>query len=48
MRGGDGSIRLSTRRSDIVPWEASPAVSGDKYRVAARSVVMLFAQGAGA
>ena len=33
---------------DIVPWETSPAVSVDKYGVAAHSVVMLFAQGAGA
>jgi glycogen operon protein len=29
--------------NDIVPWEQAPEVSGDSYRVADRSVVMLFA-----
>ena len=27
---------------DIVEWQKAPAISGDKYRVEARSVVMLF------
>jgi isoamylase len=31
--------------NDIVPWKTAPAVSGDTYRVEARSVVMLFRDG---
>jgi glycogen operon protein len=27
---------------DIVPWKTAPTVPGDRYRVEARSVVMLF------
>jgi isoamylase len=30
---------------DIVPWQTTPAVSGDTYHTEARSVVMLFAGG---
>ncbi|WP_197094550.1 glycogen debranching protein GlgX [Microvirga massiliensis] len=29
---------------DIVPWQAAPSLSGDTYRAAARSVVVLFEQ----
>jgi glycogen operon protein len=32
---------------DIVPWQTAPAVSGDTYRVEARSVVILLADGTG-
>jgi glycogen operon protein len=28
--------------NDIVPWDESPPVPGDRYRVADRSVVMLY------
>jgi isoamylase len=31
--------------NDIVPWQTAPAVSGDAYRVEARSVVMLYTDG---
>jgi isoamylase len=33
--------------NDIVGWQTAPAVSGDTYRAAARSVIMLFAGGKG-
>jgi isoamylase len=50
--GGEGGAGLWRRwidtgiesPEDIVPWQAAPVWSGDTYRAAARSVVMLFAE----
>jgi glycogen operon protein len=34
--------------NDIVPWQEAPLISGDKYRMATRSVAILYTEAGGA